>query len=298
MEHASANKAAQALNLTQPAVTKSIQALEKTFGSRLFVRTNVGLAPTEFALLLRQRVKSLLAEFRDLAEEANAFLTGGAGHVVVGTLISAASRILPKTIALLEQQAPHVHITVREGTAEDLYKSLALGELTIVVGRVPDASSPWMRNGLVRSEVLLPEVLCVVVGAHHPLGSAKRISLDKLRRYRWILPLANSPTRRLVDQMFASADLKLPPHTMESLSLLTNLGVLLNSESIGVLTSSPAKEFARFGLLRILPVPKPMPFGQIGFSVRGGRPLTPATQRFVQCLRDAVAAMRLEDRNL
>ncbi|RWA56105.1 hypothetical protein AU476_04545 [Cupriavidus sp. UYMSc13B] len=289
--HGSTLKAAQVLNLTQPAVTKTIQELEQTLGIELFVRTNRGLVPTDYARILERRVKSLLAEIRYLADESNAFLTGDSGHVVVGTLISASARLLPLAITLLEGVAPRIGLTIREGTNEQLYPLLAVGELDLIIGRVPDPSYSWIRDRLVSSEVLVEEALCVVVGRHHSLAGEVPVPLAELLTYRWIFPLAESPTRAVVERMFHRAGLPLPGRVIESLSLLTNLGLLLATDTVGILPAAAAREFARRGLLQIVPVREPLEFGPVGFSVRTGQPLTPAAQRLVDCLREAAAAI-------
>src|SRR5690606_32001740 len=81
-------KVAEALSLSQSAVSKAIQTLESTLAIQLFVRTNHGMTPTEYAQILRRRIKLVLADFSDLANETNSFLEGDSGQVSVGTLIS------------------------------------------------------------------------------------------------------------------------------------------------------------------------------------------------------------------
>jgi DNA-binding transcriptional LysR family regulator len=295
IEHGSTIRAAQALNLTQPAVTKSIQELEETLGIELFVRTNRGLIPTDYARVFERRVKSLLAEFRYLADESNAFLAGDSGHVIVGTLISASARLLPLAITKLHDAAPRIALTVREGTNDQLYPALAVGEIDLIVGRLPEADYAWLRDGLVQGEVLLHESLCVVVGRQHPLAQLPQVALADTSTYGWIFPLAVSPTRAVVERMFDQAGLPLPARVIESLSLLTNLGLLLGSEAVGVLPAAAAREFARRGLLHILPLRDRPPFGDVGYSVRTTQPLTPAAQRFVACLREAALMIAAEE---
>src|SRR3546814_363294 len=101
-EHGSTIKAAEAISLSQSAVTKSIQNLEETLGVQLFMRTSHGMIPTEYAGILRQRFKLILADFRDLSNETNSFLLGDSGQVAVGTLVSASIRLVPLSISLLE----------------------------------------------------------------------------------------------------------------------------------------------------------------------------------------------------
>jgi len=290
-------KASEVLSLSQSAVTKAIQTLEQTLGIQLFVRTNHGMTPTDYARILRQRVKLVLADFSDLANETNSFLEGDSGQVAVGTLISSTLRFLPLSISLLEKTAPRISVSVQEGTVEQLFPLLLSGQISVVVGRVsysPFTPYPWMRDGQVKSEALLDEVLCLVVGKHHPLAPENSVSLKQLCAYRWVLPSMPSPTRHLVEKMFEDAGQEFPRHATESLSLLSNLGILLNSDAVAALPSTVALEFRRLGLVHILPVSKTIAFGQIGYSVHASRPLTPAALRFIGSLKEAAAIIRKE----
>ncbi len=186
--HGSVSRAAEALSVTQSAVTKSIQSLESTLGITLFTRTNRGMVPTEYAELLQLRIKLLLSDFRDLANETNHYLCGDTGQVRVGTLISASLRLLPMSISLLEQRYPNISVSVEEGTVQQLFPQLLAGELAVIVGRVsysPYNPYPWMQDGLVKSEVLLDEVLCLVTGMDHPLIHEQKVSLAQLCAFRW-----------------------------------------------------------------------------------------------------------------
>lgn len=294
-EHGSTIKASEALSLSQSAVTKAIQTLEQTLGMQLFLRTNHGMTPTEYAQVLRRRVKLVLADFQDLANETNSFLEGDSGQVAVGTLISSTLRFLPLSISLLEKSAPKISVSVLEGTVEQLFPLLLSGQVSAVVGRVSYSSAspyPWLRDGSIRHEALLDEVLCLVTGKHHPLAPLDKVSLRQMSSYRWILPSIPSPTRRLVEKLFEDAKLEFPRHATESLSLLSNLGILLNSDAIAALPSTAAFEFRRLGLVHILPLPTTIEFGKIGYSVHADRPLTPATLRFIDSLRTAAKIIR------
>ena len=94
LETRSVIRAANELNLTQPAVTRVIQELESYFDGPLFSRSNRGVMPTDLGVLLGRRVKSLMAEFRYMTDEVNDFRLGTSGHVIVGTLIAASARLL------------------------------------------------------------------------------------------------------------------------------------------------------------------------------------------------------------
>lgn len=282
-------RAARELNLTQPAVTKAIQELEADLGVELFERTNRGVLPTCYATLLGDRVKAVIAELRYLTDELDAFRSGDSGHVVIGTLISASARLLPSAIARLKADRPGVLVTVREGPTDRLFPALATGELDLVVGRLPEADLPLARMYGFRHTELYSEALCAVVWSEHPLASQADIDLKELLDWPWLLPTMESPARLRAERLFADAGLPMPSNVVESLSLLTNIGLLQSMQAINLMPRAVAQHFVQLKLLTILELGDIGAFGRIGYSVREDRASTPAAARFIECLRLAAA---------
>lgn len=289
LESSSIARAARELNLTQPAVTKAIQELEADLDVPLFERTNRGVIPTCYGNLLGARVKTVIAELRYLTDELNAFRSGDTGHVIVGTLISASARLLPDTISKLKQQRPGVLITVREGPTDHLFPALASGELDMVVGRLPERDLPLTRMFAFEHTVLYREAMCAVAGCLHPLVSRSDIRLSDLLEWPWILPLPESPARLTAENLFLNAGLSMPTNVVESLSLLTNIGLMQDSPSISLMPRAVAEHFAKLGLLAILNLGDLGKFGDIGYSVRADRAPTPAAHLFIECLKQTAA---------
>ncbi len=289
LESSSIARAARELNLTQPAVTKAIQELEADLDVPLFERTNRGVVPTCYGSLLGARVKTVIAELRYLTDELNAFRSGDTGHVIVGTLISASARLLPQTITKLKQQRPGVLITVREGPTDQLFPALASGELDMVVGRLPERDLPLARMFSFEHTTLYHEAMCAVAGCQHPLAQRADIHLPDLLEWPWILPLPESPARLTAEHLFLDAGLSMPANIVESLSLLTNIGLMQDSPSLSLMPRAVAQHFARLGLLAILDLGDLGKFGDIGYSVRADRAPTPAAHLFIECLKQTAA---------
>ncbi|VVE43670.1 LysR family transcriptional regulator [Pandoraea pneumonica] len=287
LETGSLVRAANETGLTQPAVSKIVHELEACFEGPLFVRSNRGMQPTELGELLGHRVKSLMAELRYLTDEVNAFSAGTSGHVIVGTLISASADLLPRTIAMLKSRAPGVLVTVREATTAQLFPALASGDLDIVVGRLPERALPVANAFALTHEILFNESLCVVGGVRHWPASPERVPLAQLREGAWILPVPESPSRLAAERLFHDAGLLLPEDVVESLSILTNIGLMLESPRVALMPRAAAKPFVDSGLLRVLADTVSGSFGDVGYSLRSDKQPSPACERFVACLREA-----------
>jgi len=291
LESGSFVRAANAMGLTQPAVTKAIYDLESFFGAPLFERSNRGVTPTDFGVMLGRRVKSLIAETRYMTEEVNAFRTGAAGHVIVGTLISASARLLPRAILKLRQMTPGVSITVKEGTTAQMFPALATGDLDVVVGRLPERELPLANAFPLSHEVLFQESFAVVAGLSHPKTRQPDLKLADLIEEEWIFPLNESYTHNVAERMFYSEGLPLPPNHVKSLSMLTNIGLLLEGNLIALMPRAAALQFVDAGLLATLSLPNSANFGDVGFSIRADKDVNPACKNFIQCLRTAAAEM-------
>ncbi|QBR01622.1 LysR family transcriptional regulator [Paraburkholderia pallida] len=292
VETGSILRAAHDLGLTQPAVTKVIQELEAALEGELFARTNRGVVPTDLGMVVGRRIKSLLSEFRHMSQELDQFRFGRAGHIVVGTLISASARLLPMAISRLKERAPSIRVTVREGPTAQMFPALATGELDIVVGRLPELELPIADAFPLEHHALFEDSLSIVVGARHALDIASVHSLRDLATAPWIFPTTESPLRISIERMFRNANLALPEDLIESLSVLTNLGLLLETPRVALMPRVAAAQFVHAGLLRIVDLPETGSFGTVGYSVRSNKDLSPAGDAFVECLREVAEASR------
>lgn len=278
--------ASRELHMTQPALSKAVQELEEHFGRALFVRTRRGVQPTDFGRMLHAHCQSLLSELRLLADDLNAWNAGVSGQVIVGTLIAASAQLLPSAVLRLREIAPNVVVEVRVGINETMFEALARGELDVVVGLLPALDS----GGTLEHVPLYEENLCAVVGRQHPLASRPTVEAAQLESADWIVPTPASEAIHPTTQFFEVLGMKRPVRIVESVSMLTNLGLLMQSQMIALMPFSVAREFVRLGLLSVLPLGHTSPFGRIGYTVYKGRAPSPATERLLLALRETVAA--------
>lgn len=293
LESGSFLRAANDLGLTQPAISKAIFDLESFFEEEIFTRSNRGVVPTDFGVMLGRRVQSLIAELRHMTDEVHAYRTGEAGHVIVGTLISASAQLLPRAIGKLQGEASGVLVTIKEGTAPHLFPALATGELDIVVGRLPETDSLLSTSFPISHEVLFEEAFCVVAGNEHPLAGKSGLQLSELTSYPWIFPLAESPARIAAERMFRDAGVPVPVPRVESLSILANIAFLLQSSMLAFMPKAAALHLSKVGSVVILDTPATHNTAKVGFSVRADKDVAPSCKRFIECLR--ATALEISD---
>jgi DNA-binding transcriptional LysR family regulator len=274
-------KAAKRLSLTQPTVTKALQDVESTLGVKLFERSNRGLEPTAYGEIFARHAKIVLAQLRHAAEELESLRAGYSGKVTVGTLLAASASILPDAIALLKKQRPAVAISVVVGTYDVLMPSLLVGDLDMVLGRLPEEG----RSRALVYEEFYAEPICIVARRGHPLARKRRLRLRELANEPWLLPLPETALRRQVERAFVEAGAPVPRNLIESVSILTNRALLRKSDCIGVMPYHVALDDVEQGLLTILPVKLKSIETPVGAILRAPGKLPPAASALLDCLR-------------
>lgn len=278
---------AQNLGMTQSAVTKAVQHLESFFETRLFERSNRGVRPTELGVRMGQHARVILAEMRYMTDSLNALRLGEVGHVVIGTLTTASSQLLPDAIRLLRLRHPNISIAIVVGDRDQLHRQLLEGKVDIAMGSVPPALAPGAEQ--LRYHVLYEDDLYVVAGQHHPLAARAELRLAELLSYPWIIPPPASIARAKVERLFADAGLALPSDVIESLSPITNMGLLMDQRSLSLMSGGLAQLFLASRLLARLDVIEHCSFGDVGYAINASRTASVATEAFIRCLKEQVA---------
>lgn len=279
--------AARSLNLTQPSVTKTLKEVEQVLGVKLFDRANRGVVATPFGHALLRHAKLILVQLGHAASELTDLKDGTGGRVVVGTFLTASARLLPNAIALLHQQRPNLTVAIVEGTNDLLLPALKVGEIDLVIGRLPEHRQG---KGLMQ-ELLIRDEACIVVRTGHPLSKQRTLTLQELSGYPWILPREETTLRGQVDRAFYDIGLEPPAHAIESLSLLTNRRLLLDADYISVWPRQVTFDDYERGRIVILPVRLPTTAGTIGIITRSGAELSPSAEALIQTIRNVASAL-------
>lgn len=286
-EHGNIQHAARDLGISQPAATKMIQDLEIDFEVQLFERTNRGVVPTVFGEALIRHGKLIFAQVSNAAQELDDLNEGNSGRVVVGTLLAASPRLLPRAIKRLLEHRPNVAIKIVEGTNEALIPALRSGEIDMIVGRLPS----HRHRAKIEQEKFFDERVMVVAGNQHPLARVANVSFEQLKPFGWVLPPIETTLRRQTDQFFVKQGQYLPTTVVESVSYLANRSLLRSHDLIGLLPAHVAALDVEAGLLTS--IDWDVPFGKrpVGVSYRGDNSLSPAGNAFLQALRDEAAGI-------
>ncbi|MGI9294238.1 MAG: LysR family transcriptional regulator [Pseudomonadales bacterium] len=275
-------KAAQLLNMAQPAATKTIRDLENALDLQLFVRSSRGVTPTLYGDVLIKHAKLILSQVRHAGEELTSLKDGVSGHVTVGTLLAASPVLLPRSLARLKKERSHISVSVMEGTNDQLLPGILLGDIDMMVGRLPEVQED---EGLV-ANVLYYEPVAVVGRKGHPLAKKKNLTLEDLLGLQWILPSPATTLRRELDNAFHKAGLSSPNNVIESVSILTNRALLMETDMVAAMPYQLIHTYEEIDLLCQLPVKIKAELGPVGITTRAHAELTPAAGYLYGILED------------
>jgi len=243
-------RVANHLHVTQPAISKTLAALEEGMGVALFERTARGLVATETGECLVRHARAVLGELREAQHNVRAIREGRMVRTSIGTLPVAAATVMPSFIAALEARAPEVMISVREGTTDSLMTRLRAGNIDFAVSFLPEKPL----DAHLAADMLVDDHMVAVVRRDHPLERCQPLAWEALMDYPLVLPPQATFTRGMIDSFWAQHGIVLPARQVESLSIMTNVGVLQSTDSVALLLGSVAQRFSALGLLSILPL--------------------------------------------
>lgn len=277
----SVGKVASYLHVSQPAVSKSLSELELNLGLKLFSRTVHGMTPTAYGSSLVSYAKRILAELGKARDELRALASGIQGKVTVGALPAATLATLPKSIAHLKKHSPETAIAIIEGTMDQLRPKLKEGEIEVIIGLIP------MRSSMVDMEVipLYHDPMVLATGSHHHLAKKRHVSWLDLQHIPWILPPHSSLVRVPIEEEFRRQNMVLPADYIESLSTMTNIGILQHSDTVAFLPYEVAHHYVGLGVLAILPQSIPGLVRQIGIMYMKEHVLSPSAILLIDTLK-------------
>ena len=242
-------RAAQALSLTQPAVSHHISQLEQELGVRLFLRGNGDLMLTpegETVLRYVRRMKALEKKMAEELQEAGRRLT----RLRIGITHTAESSIVAEVLARYTNENPGISITIVTDNINNLYDMLENFELDLAVveGR---STRPELSALMLDTDYLV----CVLANTH-PLSHSSMITLDEIRQEKLILRLPNSETRVRFESALAAigesiADFQV---ILEVDNVATIKDLIRKNLGISILARSACMNELRKGKLTALPI--------------------------------------------
>lgn len=257
--------AADALAVTQPAVSKTLRELEEILGQRLFDRAGRRLRLNAAGMLFQQAAG---AAFGELARAQNAVrrVRLDTVRIAAGVLPTAATDLMPRAAIAFREAHPNCVLRVSTGPNWLLLSQLREGSLDLVVGRMAEADR---MAGLSFRQLYQEEVVAVVRPGHPLLGGGDQRRLDE---FPLILPPRGAVIAETVRSWLVSIGVSPEAPAWETVSLAFGRGVVHGSDAVWFISRGVVAEELRRGTLATLRLGAPMQAGPLGVSRRAGAP--------------------------
>ena len=226
-EHLNFRRAAQELNLTQPALSRQIAQLEGELGHRLFVRDRKRVVVTAAGAYLQRRAGGVLESMEALMRETREAGEGRRGVLAVGYTEATMSGFLPGLLRRLRQARPDLSLHLRQDHSEQLARELERGRLDVVF-----ASQPAEQAGL-KSILVAREEIGLVLPEDHRQAGRREVALKDLSGDGFILFPYEANPRLHADLMAACRSAGFTPRVVEEADTRI-LAVSLVAAGLGV----------------------------------------------------------------
>jgi len=287
VEQGSLRAAARRLAVPQPALTRSIRALEKELGGALFVRETKGMTLTPIGQRFHRRASAIVHEVRRAVDEIAQHDGDESGTVVAALSIMPHVGMLPYALQAFRERYPRVKLQLIEGLFPDLEGALRDGSVDFYIGAAPRAAPA---PGLAVQH-LFENTRAVVCRQGHPLAGSR--SLKALAGADWAVTAVDYDVDDDIARLFASHGLPAPQVLLRARSAMSVLVALAYSDLLAMLPVQWAEFPLTRDTLQVIRVRELLPAPGIVLVRRPGLPLTPAAEFLVDVLlRQRPAARR------
>lgn len=278
-------RAAETLNLSQPALSKTLNELEQLTGTRLFERGRLGAQLT----LVGEQFLTHAVKVLDALNSAGQALNRKEGLnndiVRIGALPTAALGILPTVIGQFHKQQKDITLQVATMNNTMLLAGLKSGEIDIGIGRMSD---PELMSGL-HYELLFLESLKLVVRPGHPLLQ-ETVTLSRVMEWPVVVSPKGTVPRQNAEALLQSQGCKMPAGCIETLSASLSRQLTVDFDYVWFVPSGAVKDDLRRGVLTALPIATQSAGEPIGILTRVDATLTPGTQTLLSAIRKSMPA--------
>lgn len=278
-------RAAEAMALSQPAVTKILQELELILDAQLIERSRKGAELTAYGEAFLPRASACVAELENAVRSVGQTRMRSEWTVRVGALPTVAARIMPEAILRYKERTPEATVRLVTGPNTYLLEQLRLDALDLVVGRL---AAPERMADLSFLH-LYSESVCFVVRPEHPLRRASRADLSRIGEHMVVMPEPTAVIRPAVERLLISLGVGDIPNRIESVSTSFGRAMALDSDAIWIISRGVVARDLESGALAVLEAETGDTSGPVGLTQRVDAPSNPAIELLRQCIR-AVAA--------
>lgn len=289
--HRNFARAAEAIGLSQPALSRSLQVLEKSVGARLFDRDRARVEPTAIGVRLIKRARLLVNEAEDMERELTQLLGLQAGLLRLGAGPYPADISVGTAVGRLVRDHPGLRVDVSVGDWPALTERVLTGDIDLAVAE----SSLALAEPRLAVELLPEHEGIFFCRAGHPLGGRDALTLEDMRQFPFAVTMLPARLLALAAKDGVAPRTDLPPGMgapeirVETFQLARC--VVLESNAIGVAAPGQIAGDIEQGRLVVLPLAPSWLRTRYAMIRLAGRTPSPVADAFMQVLREVEAGI-------
>jgi LysR family pca operon transcriptional activator len=281
----SIGRAAEALRVSQPAVTKTIRELEEALGVPVLERDGRGIRITRYGEIFLRHAGASLTALRQGLDSVSQELFDAGPPLRIGALPTVSTRIMPRAMTAFLAAGTGSRVKIVTGENAVLMEQLRLGELDLVVGRL---AAPEKMTALF-FEHLYSEQVVFVVRAGHPLTTQRHAVFESFGNYPVLMPSRGSIIRPTVEQFLITHGIASLPTQIETVSDAFGRAFVRCSDAIWIISAGVVAADIEDGLLQALPIDTTETRGPVGLTVRADAVSSTPLSILMQTVREAAA---------
>jgi len=281
IEIGSMRKAAERLNTSQPAISRSIGELEKTVGARLLDRQSHGIAPTACGRALLDCGTAMFDELRQAARQIEFLAEPSAGEVRIGSIIPLAASFVSTIVDRLSRRYPRMVFHFVTGGTDALHRRLCEREVDFLIARRYGSDADEREE----FEFLFEDSYAVVASAKNPLVRRRGLGPVDLVDEPWVLAAPESALWSLTMEVCRANGLDRPRVVAFADPAEVRMGLVANGRFLSLFPASALRFPNRRPGLKILPIELRSARVEIGIIKLKNRRLSSVAQLFVDAAR-------------
>lgn len=292
-------RAAEAVGITQQALSHSILTLEKELETKLFERGRFGAELTQAGRIFEKRARMICGEVDFAATEVMALRGGVEGQITIGISPNLATTMMPAAVLAFARARPKVRLSIRVGTSKQLFDMVLAGRIELAVSSPIGGIEPYRELDHRELDAeYRHDPGYIIVNPHHPLLAEAEISLARIGDYPWCMPESWVAPWEDIFTLMRQAGADAPTQVVRTDSLNLVKALLLSSDYVSLLGLEPVISELRAGSLSAIKLPLPQLSASTYVSYRRGHPLQAATAPLIFAIESAMRKIPILDPEL
>lgn len=254
-------KAAETLHMTQPAVTFQVKQLEEFFNTRLFDRTHNKITLTDAGKVVYDYAEKILDYYDKMNNEVRELTGEVTGSLLIGASTTIAEYMLPSLLGAFKKQFEDVNIRLQVGNTDAIVAMVENNMIDLGVVEAP------VFNKNLEVEVCRLDEMVLIVPDGHALSNRDKVSVEDIRKYRYISREEGSGSRSVIDNYIREQGM-----SYSDLNVIMELGspeaVKMAVESdvgVAIVSRTTLVKELKLGTIRAIPLDPPLnrPFSHV-----------------------------------